>query len=47
MSYICSAGTILDHVHLRESTNCQPIQCSVFAVYYSDHDVVQVVINST
>ena len=35
-----SAGSLLDHVYVKG--NFQTIQCSVLAVYYSDHDGVKI-----
>ena len=35
-----SAGSLLDHVYVKG--NFQTIQCSVLAVYYSDHDAVKI-----
>lgn len=42
---IVSAGSLLDHVYVKCS-HCHTIKCSVLAVYYSDHDAIQISINS-
>ena len=37
-STFVSAGSLLDHVYIRESS----VKCEVKSVYYSDHDCVQI-----
>ena len=43
-STFVSAGSLLDHVYIRESSlgNFKNVKCEVKNVYYSDHDCVQI-----
>ena len=41
-----SAGSLLDHIYV-QCSHRHTIKCSVLAVYYSDHDAIQISINST
>jgi hypothetical protein len=41
-STFVSAGTLLDHIYVKEPTNRFTIHCSVVHVYYSDHDAVKI-----
>ena len=43
-STFVSAGSLLDHVYIRESSvaKFKDVKCEVKSVYYSDHDCVQI-----
>ena len=43
-SAFVSAGSLLDHVYIRESSldNFKDVKCEVKSVYYSDHDCLQI-----
>ena len=43
-SAFVSAGSLLDHVYIRERSlgNFKDVKCEVKSVYYSDHDCVQI-----
>ena len=47
-STFVSAGSLLDHVYIRESTlsNFKDVKCEVKPVYYSDHDCVQISVSN-